>query len=76
MPMGVLLGVLNSHICRPKAALDDRLYDEIYAFQTKRIDGPLQNRGIDTGVNERGKCHVAADAGRAIEVSDPHEILS
>jgi hypothetical protein len=75
MPVGVLLGVLNSHVRRPKAALDDRLCDELYAFQTERIDGTFQDRGIDAGVNECGKCHVAANAGRAIEVSDPHETL-
>jgi hypothetical protein len=75
MPMGVLLGVLNSHVRRPKAALDHRLRDELYPDQTKRIDGCRQERGIDASVNECGECHVAADASRAIEVRDPHETL-
>src|SRR5258708_878236 len=35
-------------------------------------DGVLEKLGRDSGINQRGEKHVAADSGKAIEVCDAH----
>ena len=44
--------------------------------EVKGVDGFLKNRDGNAGVDERGKKHVSADAGEAIEIGDVHEAAS
>lgn len=73
--MRVLLGMFDPHVRRSKAALDHRLRDQFDAFQAQGIDGRPEDGLIDAGVDQGGERHVAADAGRAIEIGNPHGTL-
>ena len=37
--------------------------------------GPVEDGGIETGVDEGSEEHVAADAREAVEVGDSHEVI-
>ncbi len=75
MAMGVLLGMLHSHVGGAEAPLNHRLRDEFNTAQTERVDRRSQDGRIDAGVDEGRQRHVTADAGRAIEVGDPHRVF-
>ena len=44
--------------------------------EVKGVDGLLKNRDGNAGVDERGKKHVSADAGEAVEIGDLHHVVS
>ncbi len=68
----VLLSVYNNvNLGRTDAATIDAQDLQMHA-DVECGDGFLEKLGQDSGINQRGEKHVAADSGKAIEVCDAH----
>lgn len=72
VPVRVLLGVPHADVRSAESLLQNRLHFNRNARQTERVDRLADGVERDSGVDQRRECHVAADAGRAIEVGDAH----
>ena len=57
--------------CGVDAAAVDAVQIEMNA-EVERVDGSLENRDRNAGIDERGEKHVSADAGEAVEIDDLH----
>ena len=51
------------------------LFDFEGGSEIERGDGVVQDLGGEPGVEQSAEEHVAADAGKAVEVSDAHEAI-
>src|SRR5258708_2732660 len=75
MPMGMLLGMQHLQMQRSKAAAFDGFDFQFHTRQAERIDTGTNRLSIDTRINEGSQCHVAANTGRAVQISNAHREL-
>jgi hypothetical protein len=74
MPMRVLFGMFDREVNRPKTAAHHRLRYEFDSRQAQGIDGGTKRAGIDASINQRRDGHIAADAGRTVEIREAHSV--
>lgn len=61
--------------CGINATAVDAVQIEVNA-EVERIDSFLKNGNGDARIDERGKEHVSADTGEAVEIGDLHRVVS
>jgi hypothetical protein len=66
------IGMVNLEMFRPEAAAHDLGHFKRDARQAERGDAGLNRLPVGPGIHECGDGHIAADAGRAIEIENTH----
>ncbi len=72
VPMGMLGGVFDGDLRRAKALSLDFSGNQAAAWQAERRDGRVELGQVDPCIDQGTQRHVAADAGKAVQVGDSH----
>ncbi len=72
VPVDVLRLELDADLGGAEALLADLLGDQPHSRQAQRVDRVVEDRQIDSGVDQGAEHHVAADARSTVQVGQFH----